>query len=169
MKSILIIALTFFARSAYAESAAELTCKAQAKEIAVQTYSSCITESRNSQIEQIRKSYKEELANLKSKYDRELKKMGSTATKATAPNKTTATKGKRSAPTVQEITETIEAPKASKGIARQLPTRRVTRELPLKTVTESDNMGSSVIDRESTDAEGVEYIPMPEVEETPAT
>jgi ribosomal protein L44E len=168
MKSLLILTLSFLSVNAFAEAVSELTCKAQAKEIAVQTYSNCITQARNNEIEQIRKNYKEELASLKSKYDRELKKMGSI--KAAKPTTAMAKPAKRStAPTVQEVTSAIEAPKATKGIARQLPTRKATNELPVKAVTDGDNSEGSIIDRESAEAEGVDIIPMPEVEETPAT
>jgi ribosomal protein L44E len=168
MKSLLILALSFLSMNAFAETASDLTCKAQAKEIAVQTYSNCITQARNSEIEQIRKNYKEELASLKSKYDREIKKMGSI--KVAKPT-TAATKPARrsTAPTVQEVTTAIEAPKATKGIARQLPTRKATRELPVKAVTDGDNSEGNIIDRESADAEGIDIITMPEVEEVPAT
>lgn len=167
MMSILVLILTFFATTAHAESVSELTCKAQAKEIAVQTYSSCITVARNSEIDQIRKNYKEDLASLKSKYDKELKKMGSSKNTGTKPAKKVSKRP--SAPTVSEVREVLEAPRPTKGIARQLPTRKATRELPFGSVTESANMESIIIDRESEEAESMDIIPMPEIDESPAT
>jgi len=58
-------------------SSSELTCRNKAKEIAAETYKNCMTEQRQSQIEKIRKDYKNELSQLKSRYDKELKKISS--------------------------------------------------------------------------------------------
>lgn len=85
MKTILsFFATVLFAAPALAQtSSAELTCRAQAKEQAVQIYSSCITEVRSAQVEKIRTQYQKDLANLKAKYDAELKKVaGKKASKA---------------------------------------------------------------------------------------
>ena len=57
-------------------SSAEFQCRSKAKEIAADTYKTCMTDVRQTQLEQIRKDYKEKLAELKSHYDKELKKMG---------------------------------------------------------------------------------------------
>ena len=66
--------------SVFAEGTYELTCRNKAKEIAAETYKNCVTENRQSQIEQIRSDYKEKLATLKSHYDGELKKIGGKST-----------------------------------------------------------------------------------------
>lgn len=96
-------ALTFFAISTQAQSSYELTCRAKAKEIATQTYSSCITESRNAQVDRIRKEYQKQLADLKAKYDKELKSMSGKNTPAV---------------------KSASTPQAAKGIAKTLPTRK---------------------------------------------
>ena len=72
-----------FTTNGFAQSAVELTCRAQAKELALQTYSSCVTEARNNRVEEIRKNYQKELSELKSKYDKELKKMGGSSSSTT--------------------------------------------------------------------------------------
>lgn len=78
-------------------SKAELTCRNQAKETAVQTYSSCITTARNSQVDEIRKNYQKDLAGIKAKYDEELKKLSHLpATVAAATTKSSAKKTKSS-------------------------------------------------------------------------
>ncbi len=76
-KSILIIlTINLLAGlSAFAETSYELTCRNKAKEIAAENYKNCVTENRQSQIEQIRSDYKEKMANLKDHYDNELKKI----------------------------------------------------------------------------------------------
>jgi hypothetical protein len=109
---------TLGAATAFAQqSSSELTCRAKAKEIASQAYSGCTSEAKKTQIDQIRKDYQKQLTDLKAKYDRELKKLsgkGSTnaMTTKSAPN------------TMAASASTGSTPKATKGIARTLPTRK---------------------------------------------
>lgn len=157
--------LTLLAFSAQAQqsSSAEVTCRAQAKEIATQTYSSCMTEARNGQIDEIRREYQQQLEELKAKYDKELKKVGgkekeemssderaaaaaaaeltSTLPEKTTPNKSkpvkVTTKGKTKAKgkSVKSAASGLPA-KATKGVAKSLPTReeRRTPALPARQV-----------------------------------
>ena len=74
----LLIALTInllAGLSAFADSSYELTCRNRAKEIAAESYKNCVTENRQTQLQQIRSDYKEKLADLKNHYDSELKKV----------------------------------------------------------------------------------------------
>lgn len=149
-------ALTLLAFSAQAQqSSNEVTCRAQAKEIATQTYSSCMTEARNSQIDDIRREYQQQLEELKAKYDKELKKVGGKAPEEMSsderaaaaaaagevssfqPEKTglnkskpakTVTKGKIKAKgkIAKSVPKSLPA-KATKGIAKTLPTREESR------------------------------------------
>lgn len=59
--------------TAKAQNSIELSCRSQAKEIAVQTYQSCVTQARASRVDQIRKDYQAKLSELKAYYDQELK------------------------------------------------------------------------------------------------
>ncbi|WP_374073388.1 hypothetical protein [Bdellovibrio bacteriovorus] len=156
MKTILsFFATILFTANAFTQTSAELTCRAQAKEIAMQTYSSCITEARNNQVEEIRKNYQKELSDLKAKYDKELKKMngGKKAAKHSA------------GPTVKEV----QAPRPVKGIAKQLPGKApVSSEAaPVQTVSEGTKVvavGSeedSGLEKEAAEADQVEIIEMP--------
>ncbi len=61
--------------TAFAEGSYELSCRNKAKEIAAETYKTCVTEQRQSQLQQIRSDYKEKLAELKNHYDKELTKL----------------------------------------------------------------------------------------------
>src|SRR5437868_10258512 len=120
LNNVAFFVLTLGAVTAQAQqqSSSELTCRAKAKEIAAQTYSGCVTEARNTQIDQIRRDYQKQLTDLKAKYDRELKKVGgkgSTSAAATKPAAMT------SAP-ISASTGSV--PKATKGIAKTLPTRK---------------------------------------------
>lgn len=72
-------------------TSAELTCRQQAKEVAADTYKNCMTEQRQSQLEKIRKDYKEDLAKLKTHYDTELKKVTNSASGKSSKNLITAT------------------------------------------------------------------------------
>ncbi len=167
MKSVLFSLITLTGLIAQAQSSAELTCKAQAKEIAVQTYSNCITEARNGQIDQIRKSYKEELSALKAKYDAELKRLNDAGGGATVSTKTK--KGKATV-SVQEVQSTA-APRATKGIAKQLPTRSATREAaPIQSVTSSSavSLPESVLEKEAAQADNEATFDMKATEDATA-
>jgi hypothetical protein len=72
---IVFLSLSGFVLSATAESSFEVMCRNQAKEIAAETYKNCITENRQTQIDQIRKEYQQKISELKSHYDGELKKV----------------------------------------------------------------------------------------------
>ncbi|WII71565.1 hypothetical protein QJS83_13935 [Bdellovibrio sp. 22V] len=158
MKTILsFFATILFAANAFTQTSAELTCRAQAKEIALQTYSSCVTEARNNQVEEIRKNYQKELSDLKAKYDKELKKMGGGGAKKAVKN---------GAPTVREV----QAPKAVKGIAKQLPGRGSvnTEAAPIQVVSEGTKVVAvgtedvaEGLEKEAAEADQVEIIEMP--------
>lgn len=167
------LVLTFFAFSAHAQqqSSMELTCRAKAKEIAAQTYSGCVTEARNTQIDLIRKDYQRQLADLKAKYDRELKKVGGKAVnnpqgpEASAPKAT---------PPVAALVSKSAAPKPTKGIAKTLPTRKemkpaaapAVQEVKEDTVVAIPDNGTTVNESQPTqnDANGemkMELVPAP--------
>lgn len=56
-------------------------CRIQAKETAINTYQSCVKESRSQKIEEIRKEYQSKLQDLKSYYDSEMKKLSPSSQK----------------------------------------------------------------------------------------
>ena len=110
MKTVLSFFITtLFANIAFAQSAAEVTCRAQAKETALQTYSSCITQARNAQVEQIRADYQKELAALKAKYDKELKGLNKKDAKATAVTPAVANAAPKKAAKAAKATKTAKA------------------------------------------------------------
>ncbi|MNT15468.1 hypothetical protein D3C72_1505210 [compost metagenome] len=155
MKTVLsFVVTTLFTNMAMAQTAAEVTCRAQAKEVAVQTYSSCITQARNQQVEQIRADYQKELTALKAKYDKELKGISSkkenkdavtgaalAAPAAAAPKKTAkASKAAKSAVAAAPIAAPAPLPAKTESpaaVAKQLPEKAVATEaLPIQTVQE---------------------------------
>jgi hypothetical protein len=87
----LLFALSIFvfslllSKTGFAQASYEVMCRNKAKEIAADTYKGCMTEQRQSQIEQIRKDYKEKLSNLKNHYDKKLKELSGSQAKATRP------------------------------------------------------------------------------------
>ncbi|OFZ29669.1 MAG: hypothetical protein A2622_10615 [Bdellovibrionales bacterium RIFCSPHIGHO2_01_FULL_40_29] len=91
------IASLLVAHTSSAQQSLELSCRVKAKEIAAETYKGCITEGRQTQIEQIRKDYKEKLSDLKNHYDKQLKELApsvNTKSKANAEVKKAETKTK---------------------------------------------------------------------------
>jgi hypothetical protein len=133
------------------QSSAELTCRAKAKEAAAQTYSGCVTEARNTQIDQIRKDYQKQLSDLKAKYDRELKKVGGkTVTSAPAPSAAAA-----KSPMTTAVSSGP-APRATKGIAKSLPTRKEAKQAaPIAQDVQTDK----VVVTPNSNAPGVENQP----------
>lgn len=78
MKSLFVLTFVLFQiHSAHAAVASieesELVCKNKAKELASESFKSCVTESRNVRIDQIRKEYQQKLQELKTHYDGQLK------------------------------------------------------------------------------------------------
>lgn len=73
--AIILTPKIFLMLQAEASSPMELTCRSQAKELAVQTYQNCVTEARTQRIKEIRKEYQTKLTELKSTYDQELKSL----------------------------------------------------------------------------------------------
>lgn len=157
MKTIFsFFATVFFSANAFTQTSAELTCRAKAKELAMETYSSCITEARNNKVDEIRKNYQKELIELKTKYDRELKKMG--ASKGPA---------KSEAPSAKNLPQ---APKPVKGIAKELPHKApsATEAAPVSTVSEGTKVvavgasePSNDIENEASQANEPELVEMP--------
>lgn len=155
MKTILsFLSVLCFSLIAQAQSAAEVSCRAQAKEVAVKTYSSCITEARTARVEQIRSDYQKELAALKEKYDQELRGMngGKPASKKSAAAKTR------------------KIPQSTKGLPKELPVREVTEAEPLKAeipaetkvvAVDGSESSSDALEREAAEADQVEFIEMP--------
>ena len=153
-------ALTFISTNAFSQSSYELTCRAKAKEVASETYSSCVTEARNSHIEQIRNNYQKELAALKSKYDKELKKMAPGSAKKEAK---AAAEQDDSQPAV------VLSPKV-KGIAKKLPSKAANQSeaAPIRSVSEGSKVvavgsdkGAASLEKEASDADQVEIIETP--------
>jgi Spy/CpxP family protein refolding chaperone len=152
MKTVLsFFVTTLFAANSWSQTAAEVSCRGQAKEMAVQTYSSCITQARNQQVEQIRADYQKELTALKAKYDKELK--GVPGSKGADSALTTAAAPKKTA---------SKAAKSHKSVAKQLPAKTtVTAEaLPIQTVQEGtkvvtvtgNDSGSDMIEKDSSNS-----------------
>lgn len=173
MKTVLsFFSVILFSGGAWAQtsSAAEVMCRGQAKEIALQTYSSCITQARASQIEDIRKNYQKELADLKTKYDQELKRLNGKVAEASK-------KGTKTAPAPVAASKPLKAAQPVKGVAKQLPAKNAQsgETLPVQTVSEGTKVvavqapeslpepsvgAMDPIESEAAEAENVEIIDM---------
>lgn len=147
-----------FSVNSFSQSSAEVMCRAQAKESAVQTYSNCITQARNNKVEEIRKNYQKELTQLKAKYDQELKQLG-------------ASKKSKKAMTTTPVT----VPTPVKGIAKELPSKAPVESmesLPIQNVSNGDKVISKapempaevkgdLIEKEAEEADKTELIELP--------
>ncbi|MEN0060337.1 MAG: hypothetical protein AAGB31_15970 [Bdellovibrio sp.] len=155
-----------FSSPLFAQNSAEVMCRAQAKEAALQAYSGCITQARNQHVEEVRKNYQKELAALKSKYDRELKSMGvpTPSSTASSPKKSSA-KVKATAKSNRTVKTSV-----TKGIPKELPNKAFpsSEALPMQTVTDSNAVvavgpeeSSSDLEKEAQEADQIEIIDIP--------
>jgi hypothetical protein len=113
---IVFLTLSSFILSASAQNSFEVMCRNQAKEIAAETYKNCVTENRQSQVEQIRKEYQQKLSDLKSHYDGELKKVSSGQNRGSSAAKT---------PVAVEIRKDKAGVMKRASGARELPEKKV--------------------------------------------
>lgn len=169
MKTVLsFFSVILFSANGFSQtsSSAEVMCRGQAKEIAMQTYSSCITQARATQVEDIRKNYQKELADLKTKYDQELKRLNGKVAEA---NK----KGpKVAAPAPVAVAKPLKSAQPVKGVAKQLPAKNAqsAETLPVQTVaagtkvvaieTPEASLAQDPVELEAAQAEDVEIIDM---------
>lgn len=168
MKTVFTFVLsTFFASGLMAaETSSEVVCRAKAKEIAIQTYSSCVTEARQAKVEEIRTGYQKDLAALKSKYDKELKKLANKNAKKEA----------LAVPVTAKELQVQAASKPVKGVAKQLPTKAAspTEVAPVQSVSEGTKVvavgtetAESPVDADlaketaAHDGDQIDYIEMP--------
>lgn len=156
MKYALIFLLTVFATKTFAETEIELTCRAKAKEIAVETYNGCVTDARQSRIQEIRDEYKTKLAEMKNHYDTELKKLtGGKSGKGTKAEKPS--KAEKSAPA---MTRGGRAEKPVQGVVKALPAKQNDNgpALPVQTVSEEP---SKVVSQTQNNTDDTEIIDIP--------
>lgn len=142
------LTLTLFVGSlaaAQTTTSTDITCRTKAKDVAAQTYAACMGSSQTSQLEQVRKEYQKQLAELKSHYDQELKKIGASRTTPATPVTPVAARGSVKTKNKKSRTKSVaatktHAPKPTKGIATSLPTRTETTQAPAAagTITSED-------------------------------
>lgn len=149
MKQTILLFLSFssIAFSAKAQTSTEIMCRNQAKELAAESYKNCVTEQRQTQVDQIRKEYQQKLSDLKSHYDGELKKVSG----GQGPKKIEQ-QGKR-----ENKTNKLAVIKRSSGA----------RELPEKLVS-SNTMKTEVIDFSTTTTKDTPTDDTTEIIEIPA-
>lgn len=149
------LTLGTLAFTSFAQSSAEVTCRNRAKEIAAETYQSCVTQAKQGQIEQIRKEYQQRLNDLKSHYDKELKKVsGKTKKSDTAATTTAEAIQSSDAQLTASELNVNEKPTYNGPSIKIRPKKRVSgaRELPEKTaMVRSEPIKSENIDMTSAD------------------
>ncbi len=129
----LAILLSCFSVSAQTSNGSlELTCRSQAKDVAVTTYNNCMTDGRNKHIEAIRGEYQQKLKELKSHYDNELKKID-TGNTSGAPSSSIQQAPKQE-PTIQLQPNTKGRKQASPLRSNSSARRARPQTLPQKTV-----------------------------------
>ena len=77
MKKLVLFSTTVFSLSLMAQemSSSDNQCRIQAKEIALKTYQSCVTDAKTARIEELKKEYQEKLSELKKQYEAQIKEL----------------------------------------------------------------------------------------------
>lgn len=127
----------------------EASCRIKAKEVAADTYRTCVVDQRSAQIEQIKKEYQEKLAALKAHYEEEIKKLaGSNNTKAKAEVEKSAVQTEAVPPSAQQtetepVSETISEVKVQEAEVKSVEVVVPTPVVPKKsTATKKANSGA---------------------------
>ncbi len=159
MKTLVITSFMLLSSVVWAqtqESSADLTCRAKAKEVALQTYSLCMSDHKSKQTEALRKAYEEEALKLKAQYEAEIAKLQASAeatnnkaeptslpsTPATVAPSPIAAPIVAPAPTPALTIPLLDKkqktePAANKGVSKVLPAKKVkTQYLPIQTIIE---------------------------------
>ncbi len=142
----------------------ETTCRIKAKEVAAESYRGCVTEQKNTQIEQIKKEYAAKLQALKSHYEQELKKMNGSKAKAEDGNEAPA------AP-VEKIDSAAKAPSKKKSVAG-LPKKSNKKSAAVVSKAEVSEMTVQLKQSPGTPANDESTMDLPEpipVEDVPAS
>ena len=134
--------LMVFGVKAFGQTSQELTCKAQAKEVALQTYQGCVTEARKEQMDTLRKEYSAKLSELKEHYNKELKKAaGKEGVKEANEDANSSEEGTIQLKPAKKAAKTslnMKMEKGTKGLARMLPKKqsKTMAAMPVSTVSE---------------------------------
>lgn len=111
---VISIMLADKAARAATEGVVEVMCRNKAKEVAFTAYQSCVTEEKTARLSDIKKRYKERMAEVKGQFQKELDDMN--GKKGGAAAKPEATKS--------EAPKGEKAEKAGKGLAKVLPPKQ---------------------------------------------
>lgn len=149
-----LVLISLAATQALAQAPYELTCRNKAKEIAVTTYQTCVTENKAARLKEIREGYKSELEAVKAKYDGMLSELN-------GGKSTTEGAKKAAAKPTQKGAAMKRAEKPTPGIARQLPTKANDNGPALPLQQDQDEETTSVVLKTETETE-------PEIIEIPA-
>lgn len=123
----MIVSVLLASMAARAQSPIEVTCRAKAKEAALQIYQGCMTDSRAAQIQSLREGYRSELATVKAKYEGMLKELKVKDTKQVSQQKA-----------IQAPARIGQPETPVKGVAKTLPPKRFDNgpALPVQSSTE---------------------------------
>lgn len=145
MPLIVFWVLILFQNQSFAQNSIELSCRSQAKELAVQTYQGCVTQARAQKIEEIRSEYQSKLTELKSYYDHELKSISSpnNSSDSVAP----AVRGKKPEAAVSKANKKLKASSQKSGNSKKienqnrLPEKQVaSKTLPVQQAPDSSSV-----------------------------
>ncbi|MBX2986648.1 MAG: hypothetical protein KF802_02015 [Bdellovibrionaceae bacterium] len=121
----MIVSVMLASMAAKAQTEIEMSCRAKAKEVALQAYEGCVTETRATRLQEIRDGYKSEMADVKAKYDRMMQEI-SPSSEAPA-EKPGAKSGGKAAPT-----RSVQNKGAAKNYVPETPVIGMAKKLPAK-------------------------------------
>lgn len=146
--------------AARAEGAVELMCKNKAKEIALQTYSNCVTEEKTTRLKDIKERYKARMSEVKDQFQRELNDLNGGAAKSERTPKAEVKPQAKA-----RATRPGRAERPVSGIATALPAKQNDNGPAMSLQASMD--AQTVVTPAALDADGsvTENVPAPEVVE----
>ncbi len=122
----MVLSVMLASMAARAQNEMELSCRAKAKETALEVYQGCMTEARTQKLKTIREDYRSEMTALKAKYDGMLQEMKATPSVVSKnPTQTAVTNASPKASATPVIgTRSGRAEQPVNGIAKSLPAKQ---------------------------------------------
>ena len=107
----------------------EAVCRIKAKEVAAETYRTCVTDNRNADIERLRKEYQDQLKALKNKYEEEIKSLSSQVKKQNTDTAVKAKPQKKSAKTKMKTDLVTQSESPVMSLSQEIREAEMTVEL----------------------------------------
>ena len=141
------------------EGVIEVMCRNKAKEVALSAYQGCVTEEKTTRLNDIKKRYKDRMAEVKSQFQKELDEMNSKKSASAAAKPESASKA------ISKDLSSSKPDKPVKGLAKTLPSKKgaIVPAQPIKVDMDDQQavVATSPVISEDSDHSAVETVSEP--------